>query len=152
MVENAPEGVRSMLIATDGSDGMEEVYRLAFDMAKNLNAKVFALYVVDLSPFAGLPEDDVLVRAKARLYENGWNVLRSLKEVATQAGIEAEAMVEEGTPSEKIVKIAKKLKVDMIVMGTTGKSGIDKILLGSVAETVIKNAPCPVLAVRKTTS
>ncbi|MEM3397177.1 MAG: universal stress protein [Thermoplasmata archaeon] len=151
MVGNQVAGVKNILIATDGSEGMEGVYKLAFDMAKNLNAKLFAVYVVDISPFAGLPEDDVLVRAKAKLYESGWNLLRELKERAKNVGLEIEASVDEGIPAERIVRIAKKLKIDMIVMGTTGKSGVDKILLGSVAETVIKNAPCPVLAVRKPT-
>lgn len=151
MDEKTVASVKNILIATDGSDGMDTVYTLTFDIAKNLNAKIFAIYVVDLSPFAGLPEDDMLVRAKAKLYENGWNLLRALKEKAKEFGVEIEAVVEEGVPAEKIVRIAKKLKIDMIVMGTTGRSGIDRILLGSVAEAVLKNATCPVLAVRKTT-
>ncbi|MEM4160823.1 MAG: universal stress protein [Thermoplasmata archaeon] len=146
------EGIKSILIATDGSEEMDEVYRMAFDLGKNLNAKLFALYVVDLSPFDGLPEDALLLRAKARLYERGWNLLRELKEKAVRAGVEVEAIVEEGNPAEKIVKTAKKLKVGMIVMGTRGRAGIDRLLLGSVAEAVIKNAPCPVLAMRKSTS
>lgn len=151
MAENPVARVKNILIATDGSDGMENVYKLTFDIAKNLSAKVFIVYVVDLSPFAGLPEDDVLVRAKAKLYERGWNLLREMKERYKETGVETEAIVEEGLPAERIIRIAKKLKIDMIVMGTTGKSGMDRILIGSVAETVIKNAPCPVLAVRKPT-
>lgn len=150
-MENRIAKVNSILIATDGSDGMENVYRMAFDIAKNLNAKLVALYVVDLSPFAGLPEDDILFRAKAKLYERGWNLLRELKEMSKKEGIELDAIVEEGDPGEKIVKVAKKLKIGLIVMGTTGRTGLDRILLGSVAEAVIKNAPCPVLAMRKTT-
>lgn len=144
------EEIKSILVATDGSEDMDKVYKLAFDMAKALKAKILALYVVDIP--AELPEDNVLLHVKAKLYEYGWSVLRSLKDLGEKEGIEVETAIEEGAPAEKILKVAKKKKVDMIVMGTTGRSGLDKILLGSVAYTVIKNAHCPVLAVRKTTT
>ncbi|MGB9635801.1 MAG: universal stress protein [Thermoplasmata archaeon] len=148
MDEKSTRPVKNILIATDGSEGMSAVYTLALDLAKNLGAKLFGVYVVDFTPFAGMPEDEIIVQTKTKLYDIGWNVLNQLKRRALENGLEIDVILEEGAPAERILKVAKKLEVDMIILGTTGRSALDKILLGSVADYVIKNARCPVLAVR----
>ncbi len=70
---------------------------------------------------------------------------------AKKAGLAASAVVVEGWPPEQIAKVAKRRHAHLIVMGTHGRAGIRKILLGSVAERVIAMAPCPVLTVRRST-
>jgi nucleotide-binding universal stress UspA family protein len=66
-----------------------------------------------------------------------------------QRGVKASWRATTGVPSEEIVEIARQEHAEMIVMGTHGRSGLDRILLGSVAERVIRLAPCPVLTVRQ---
>lgn len=66
-----------------------------------------------------------------------------------QRGIKASWRLQAGVPFEEIVKAAREERADMIVMGTHGRSGLDRVLLGSVAERVIRLAPCPVLTVRQ---
>jgi nucleotide-binding universal stress UspA family protein len=68
-----------------------------------------------------------------------------------QSGTKASWRVQVGVPFEEIVKIAGEERADMIVMGTHGRDGLNRVLLGSVAERVIRLAPCPVLTVRETT-
>ena len=63
------------------------------------------------------------------------------------AGLEAEGIIVEGHPAEEIIKYAEENSIDLIVMGTLGKSGLDKFLLGSLADKVIRNSKIPVIAV-----
>jgi nucleotide-binding universal stress UspA family protein len=67
-----------------------------------------------------------------------------------QRGMKASYRVQVGVPFEEIVRVAGEERADMIVMGTHGRSGLNRALLGSVAERVIRLAPCPVLTVRQT--
>ena len=69
--------------------------------------------------------------------------------MAEEWGVKIHTEMLEGVPAKEIVEFAEKKKADLIVMGTTGKTGLERILLGSVAERVIKNAHCPVLVVKK---
>jgi nucleotide-binding universal stress UspA family protein len=147
-MDRVEHNIKRVLIATDGSEGMDTVYRIAIDMAKTLNAKIYAVYVVDTASFQGLPQDDVIAMLRTKLYDMGWNVLRTLERRVREEGLDVAVLLEEGEPAESIIRVAKKHGIDMIVMGTTGKSGIDRILLGSVAEKVLRYAHCPVLAVR----
>lgn len=65
-----------------------------------------------------------------------------------RANIHAESIVEKGIPFVEIIKTAKEKRIDLIVMGTHGRTGLEHILIGSVAERVIQKAPCPVLSIR----
>jgi len=67
-----------------------------------------------------------------------------------QRGIKASWRMQIGVPFEEIVRVAQEEHADMIVMGTHGRSGLNRVLLGSVAERVVRLAPCPVLTVRQT--
>ncbi|MGB9635802.1 MAG: universal stress protein [Thermoplasmata archaeon] len=161
---------KKIIVPTDGSEEMKTVLGIAMEIAKHLDAKIYGLYVVDLTPFIDFPEDELVQTLKSRLYEDGWNALRMMEKVCLENGCRIELMIEEGNPAERIIKIAKKLRADMIVMGTRRDvsdkympvfSGIDRIkggfaniraavsrkLFGSTAEKVIEGAPCDVLAV-----
>jgi nucleotide-binding universal stress UspA family protein len=82
------------------------------------------------------------LEAKARL-----NLERMLVR-AKRAEVPAADVLLEGSPAEKIVQLAEKRRAGLIVMGTRGRTGLKKLLLGSVAERVIGLAPCPVLTIR----
>ncbi len=74
------------------------------------------------------------------------NAVASLK----RTGVDIEGVLLSGNPSAEIVKFAKDTAIDLIVMATHGRSGVEHILMGSVAEKVLRKSPCPVLTVKKT--
>jgi len=76
----------------------------------------------------------------------------SRKEKGKKIGVEVETLVVEGIPAKEILDVAEERKIDIIVMGTLGRTGLERLLLGSVAEKVIRHAPCPVFVVRYTKS
>ena len=79
---------------------------------------------------------------------DGERYLRYIISTAEREGVKASSILARGRPFEQIVHLAKGLKMDLIVMGTYGRRGADRILIGSVAERVIEYASCPVLVVR----
>lgn len=161
---------KKVVVPTDGSKDMEQVLSMAVDIAKTMDAKIYGVYVVDLTPFMDFPEDEIVQAIKTKLYEEGWNALKALEKFCKERNNEVEVLIEEGNPAERIIRIAKKLRADLIVMGTrqslaeeflpsftTSDKVIGEItsigreisrkLFGSTAEKVIEGAHCDVLAV-----
>jgi len=140
---------KKIVIPTDGSDVSFEAAKHAVNIAKKFDAELYAIYVVDVSPFVGLPAEGSWELISELLKEEGNEALKKVKKLAEENEVNIHTEILEGVPAKEIVEFAEKKKADLIVMGTTGKTGLERILLGSVAERVIKNAHCPVLVVKK---
>ncbi|ENN95674.1 hypothetical protein J422_06588 [Methanocaldococcus villosus KIN24-T80] len=140
---------KKIVIPTDGSDVSMEAVKHGLMIAKKFEAEAYAIYVVDLSPFIGLPAEGSWELIREMLVEEGEEALRRAKEIAEEMDVDLKTEILEGVPAREIVDFAKKKEADLIVMGTTGKTGLDVILLGSVAQKVIKKSHCPVLVVKK---
>ena len=140
---------QNILVPTDGSEYSELALPHAITIAKATGAKITALYVVDTSAFAGIPTGGIWENMRKLLLEEGERAVAHVKEMAEKEGIKTTTLVEEGAPAEKIVDVAQKRDVDVIVMGTAGKTGFNRFLLGSVAERVVRGAPCPVMVIRR---
>jgi nucleotide-binding universal stress UspA family protein len=142
------EKIKKILVPTDGSDCSLRAADLAISLAKVLGAEIFAIYAIDpiiLEELTrGIKESDV----EKELKEKGERYLNYVVKLAEKEGLKAEAILAKGEPYDQIVHYAKIKGVDMIVMGTYGRRGTKRILIGSVAERVIEYAPCPVLVVR----
>jgi nucleotide-binding universal stress UspA family protein len=78
------------------------------------------------------------------------HLLQTSLERVQHAGLQGESLLVQGTPTQTIVQTAGEQGVDLIIMGTHGRTGLTHVLLGSVAEHVVRQAPCPVLIMRKT--
>lgn len=117
------------------------------EIAKEHKSKVYAVYVVDTVTFTSLPMDVTWENMYNLLKEEGEEAVNLVKEQASGA-VDVETHVLEGNPAVEITKFARDNDVNLIIMGTLGKSGIDRILLGSVAEKVIRIAHCPVLVMK----
>lgn len=141
-------GVRRILLPTDGSESARPAAREALRFARAFDADVLALYVVDSASFTTLPGEFEWETLRESLEEQGRTALASVSEAAAAAGVRAEVRVAEGHPSEEILRAAAEWSADLVVMGTHGRSGLAHLLLGSVAERVIRHASCPVLVVR----
>ena len=139
-----------ILVPTDGSEPAGAAVDHAVDLAANSGATLHVLSVVDSSAYASL--DVSSEQALDELEANAEAATGEIAETAAEAGIEAVAEVSVGTPHEQITDYADAADVDLIVMGTHGRTGLDRFLLGSVTERVVRAAPAPVLTVRATES
>lgn len=132
-----------ILAPTDGSDPANRGVDRAVEMADRFDATVDALYVVDQANRAG--DWDVVVE---RQETEGEAALDAAAGRADAAGIELERHLRRGTPADEILEFVAAADIDVIVMGTHGRSGIDRIRhAGSTTERVIRGASIPVLAV-----
>lgn len=138
-----------VLIPTDGSDEAEAAARHSIDLAESLGATVHALYVIE-SRVTGLPSDAMAQADEMDEHrDRGFEFTGRVAEMAEEAGLECEQAVETGKPHEEIREYAEESDVDVIAMGTRGRSGLEEFLLGSVTEKVVRTSDVPVLTVRR---
>jgi nucleotide-binding universal stress UspA family protein len=142
--KDAAVGWQKILIATDGSKYSEAATEKAIDFAVSYGGELIILSVVDVpAEFYGeSPEawDNLVV--KAQTYAD------KAKQRAEASGIKAQAFVREAETWQTIVDMADEKKADTIIMGSHGRTGLKRLLMGSVTEKVIGHAPCPVLVVK----
>ncbi|MFW6435818.1 MAG: universal stress protein [Halovenus sp.] len=135
-----------ILLPTDGSAEMDVVIDHAVDLARHHDADIHALYALDTTAFGTLPMETSADAMSAMLEDEGEVALEVIEEAAGDVPV-TRAIVD-GSPSRNIVEYATEQPIDVIVMGTHGRGGIDRLLLGSVAERVVRTSPVPVLTVR----
>lgn len=138
---------KKILIATDGSKRTQSAVETGLQIASDHKSKVYAIYVVDTVTFTSIPMDVTWENMYQLLKDEGEEAVGRVKSAAGP-GLDVETRVLEGNPALEITKFAKDNDLDLIVVGTLGKSGIDRLLLGSVAEKVVRIAPCPVLVIK----
>jgi len=135
-----------ILLPTDGSKATDAAVERALDLAATYDAELHVIYVVDT---AAVPTEVAADSILESLEEAGERVVADVEERAADAGVETVvAAVEYGTPHRVIREYADDNDVDLIVMGTHGRTGLDRYLLGSVTEKVVRTADVPVLTVR----
>lgn len=139
---------KNIFIATDGSKQNRKAVQHGIELAKLSGAKLYAGYVVDTAAFASIPMDAGWEMMYELLEKEANVATDSVEDLAKAAGIPFETVVLEGNPSHEIIEFADNNNIDLIVMGTLGKTGFDRFLLGSVAEKVTRNSKVPVLVVR----
>lgn len=142
--------IKLILCPIDFSEFSVRAYRYALSVAEHYRAKLVAQHIVELwrHPSAGFA-------ASAQLYdefcsalrENGWEELQKFVKNHTDSEIRPELMVQMGSAPDSILSFAEAQKADVIVMGTHGGRGYDRLTLGSVTNRVMRTAPCPVLVV-----
>ncbi|RLF34138.1 MAG: universal stress protein [Thermoplasmata archaeon] len=138
-----------IIVPVDGSEESKKAAKKALYIAKHINSDVVALYVMDTPLLARYTYgDDILTPdIHALLKKEGNLVLAEVERMGKRAGVRVIRKMVEGIPDEEIIKIAR--KKDLIVMGSKGKTALDRILVGSVSEKVIHHAPCAVMIVRE---
>jgi len=132
-----------ILVPTDGSPSMESVIDHASGLAGVHGAELHGIYVVDTGSYATLPIETSWDGMTEMLREEGEAAVSELESMAGETAVET--AVREGNPSTEIVDYASEQDCDCIVMGTHGRAGIDRLLLGSVAERVVRSSPVPVM-------
>ena len=141
--------LKNILCPVDHSDCSKEALKYAVSFAMKEKAKLSLLHVIDIRTFDEsidsltnpMLDDEIIKQMKSKLIDCVPKEIRN--------DMEIEALVVPGIPFSEIISTAKNNKVDIIVMGTHGRTGIAHIMLGSVSEKVVRKAPCPVLTVRQ---
>lgn len=139
-----------ILVPTDGSDAAKKAADGAVELAKQFSSEIHAVHFVE----PGKVPSDVESEVSAELGEYGEQIVNSIADSATDKGVQATTRVIETTSPvhEEIVEYVTEHDIDLIVMGTHGRSGLDRLIVGSVAERTLRVAPIPVLTVHSETT
>ena len=137
--------IETLVLATDGSESVRRAETVALDLADRFGATVHALYVLDETEVASAPEA-VAADLRAALDAEGEAALSAVAEAAPGDVVRA---VRPGDPPGEIVAYATEVDADLVAIGTRGRHGEHRFLLGSVAERVVRQCPVPVLSVRQ---
>ena len=139
-----------ILFALDFSENSEHAFAYAYAMAKNFNARLIIIHViqepVDLSGFY-VPHIS-FEKLEKEIEEGAEKMMEKFCATMISDFTNYETGIVSGIPYEEIIKRADKEDASLIVMGTQGRKGIDHLLFGSTAERVVRNAKCPVMTVR----
>jgi nucleotide-binding universal stress UspA family protein len=142
--------LKQILIATDGSESAKKAASFGVKIAGLSGAKVYAVYVIDITPYYSIPLDQVWPKDVYEQFEKmGYEITVDVEKTTTAAGLEAESIVLKGDPAERIVNFAEERNVDLIVVGSHGIGGFERLVIGSVSEKVVRHAKIPVLVVRE---
>jgi nucleotide-binding universal stress UspA family protein len=144
--------IKLILCPVDFSEFSLRAYHHAQSLADHYRAKLVALHIVELSryPFADYVASTGDYGELCRsLGEGGKEQLRQFVQNHARKGIQPELVVREGTAPDCILSLAQAQAADLIVMGTHGRRGYDRLVLGSVTNRVMRRTPCPVVAVCK---
>lgn len=142
---------KHILVPVDGSPTAQLAVDKAIGMAKAFGGRVTAIFVVDPYPFTGVGTDFAYGQAEylsaATAQANA--AVKAAKEAFVAAGVQVDtSVIESNTAWRGVVDAAESLKADLIVMGSHGRSGLEKLVLGSVAQAVLSHTHLPVLVVR----
>ncbi|TKX55893.1 universal stress protein [Halorubrum sp. SP3] len=138
-----------ILVPTDGSPASDAAIEHAIGLADRYDARLHALYVVDGAAYSSLEAGaEVVVEA---LESEGEKATKRVADAADDAGIECVTSVTSGTAYQSIHDYVDGHGIDVVVMGTHGRKGIGRYLLGSVTERVVRTSDVPVLTVRQST-
>ncbi|MFC7319205.1 universal stress protein [Halomarina halobia] len=132
----------NILVPTDGSDTAEAALEHAIDLASRADAVIHVVYVADVTVARGGPMLDLLT-------EEGQRATKEAASRVSGAGLSVTRAVVEGKPSRAILEYADEARIDLIVMGTHGRTGLDRLFMGSVAGRVVRLAKVPVLTIRR---
>jgi nucleotide-binding universal stress UspA family protein len=142
--------VQHVLVPIDFSATADRALAYAITLAHQLQARLTLLHVLDMTPVTM----DEMTPAVAALYletqeSEAQRLLEASRARVQRAGLQGESLLVQGTPTQTILDTAGAQGVDLIIMGTHGRTGLARVFLGSVADYVVRQGPCPVLVVRR---
>ncbi len=140
---------KKIMVATDGSFCSQIAANSGIDLARLSGGKVYAVYVLSMEYFSSRAVDFDWERIHKALEKDGYKALNYVKGTGELDNVNVETILLEGHPVDELVRYAEKNEMDIIFIGTLGKTGLDRLLLGSVAVNVLRRSKIPVMVVRK---
>ena len=137
---------KRILVPTDGSEFAKKAQQHALFLAKVSGAEIVAVSVTENNFVNGLPLDDEIYQLNQVLKERSEENLKEFDKL-NEDNLKITHVIREGSPAKVILEVAKEEEIDLIVMGSSGKSGFDRFIMGSVADKVVNSAKCAVLVV-----
>ena len=140
---------RKVLLATDGSECSMQAARYAIETAAQNQAELLALTVTETYPLENLPVEELTRKVTELFRRESEEALQKVEDLAVSLDtpVKVHKMMVDGSPAETILKVADEENVDLIVVGASGKHALERFLLGSVSEKVVRHARVPVLVV-----
>lgn len=137
-----------ILVAIDGSKISGQALEAAIEEARVWKATVHVIYVVETGLFSSLPMDSTWEIMYSMLENEGNRALATAREMAERSGVKIETLMKQGHAGNEIVRAAADLGADLVIVGSHGKSEVDRLLLGSISSFVVSNSGKTVMVVR----
>ena len=137
---------KKILVPTDGSEFAKKAQKHALFLSKVSGAEIIAVSVTENNFVNGLPLDDEVYQLNQILKERSKENLKEFDELNND-DLKITHVIREGSPAKVILEVAEEENIDLIVMGSSGKSGFDRFIMGSVADKVVNSAKCAVLVI-----
>ncbi|MFA5804531.1 MAG: universal stress protein [Melioribacteraceae bacterium] len=145
------EQIKKILVPIDFSDYSKNALKYAVQFAKQFNAKIYLVYVVEPMIYpadfsmgqVAIPSADIDLHSRAE------EELRKLSKDFINGSLQVEILIKTGKPFVEIIETASANDIDLIIIATHGHTGVEHLLFGSTAEKVVRKAPCPVLTLRE---
>jgi nucleotide-binding universal stress UspA family protein len=143
-----PLPIRRILVPHDFSDTASRALDYALDLAERLGSSVTVVHAYEI-PVYGFPEGPIVTAEMAGQIEAAAHgAIEAVAKRSKRTGVEVNFVLRQGPAWSEIQAVAKEIGADLVVIGSHGRRGLSRALLGSVAEKVVRTAPCPVLTVR----
>jgi nucleotide-binding universal stress UspA family protein len=144
--------IKKIMIATDGSDASKKAAMIGIDIARRASGSITAVYVMETLRLSHLPGFATLPGLKEKILqlmqEEGLQATQFIEDQASIQKVPCQKILAQGSPSEELLKISHEQGIDLLIMGSMGRTGMEKILLGNVAEKVVLQSSIPVLLVK----
>jgi nucleotide-binding universal stress UspA family protein len=152
---------RKIMIATDGSDCSMLAADKGIELARLSGSKVYAVYVVSTADLFSIDGDysssmgvnpnwvPIYEAMYEALKKQGQQAVNYVKSLGERKEINVETVLLEGHPADELIRYAEEERMDIVIMGTVGKTGLDRLLLGSVTGNLVRHSKVPVMVVRE---
>ncbi|WP_292389458.1 universal stress protein [Methanosarcina sp. UBA5] len=140
-----------IMIATDGSRQVEKAVEAAIELAKLTGARLYAVYVIASAGYT--PRNFGWEESLRKILEaEAKKAVTFVEDAGRASDVKVESVILDGHPADRIMEFAEQEGMDLIVMGTLGRTGLDRFLLGSIAEKVVRHSKIPVMVVKGKTT
>ena len=141
------DGYDDILVPTDGSTHAGLAAEHGIEIAKRFDARIHAVHIVDIRALSGTPDAVVSASFSQQLTAHGEEVTESVAERARATGLDVTTTVQQGMPSSTLLSYVQEHDIDLVTMGSAGRTGLDRYLIGSTTNRIIRQSEAPVLSI-----